>query len=80
MDDKLLEINDDEIELNFYLDGEEYVVLKNFDNKLENVYIAKVVPIDGEHDTLVSVTDEEYEKALDEYMLILEDLTEEENG
>lgn len=80
MEDKLIEVEDSEIEINFYVDGEEYVVLKNFDNKLDEIYIAKVVSIDESHDTLVSVTDEEYDKALDEYMSILEDLTEEDDG
>lgn len=79
MEDKLIEVEDSEIEINFYVDGEEYVVLKNFDNKLDEIYIAKVVSIDESHDTLVSVTDEEYDKALDEYMSILEDLTEEDD-
>ena len=79
MEDKLIEVEDSEIEVNFYVDGAEYVVLTNFDNKLDEIYIAKVVSIDESHDTLVSVTDEEYDKALDEYMSILEDLTEEDD-
>lgn len=40
------------------------------------MYIAKVVSIDDNYDTLVSVTDEEYEKAFDEYIAILEDALE----
>lgn len=78
MDEELIYVSDEDIEINFYVDGEEYVVLKNYDKDLGNVYIAKVVSIDENCDTLVSVTEEEYEKAFEEYMSILEESLEDE--
>lgn len=78
MENDLILVKDEDIEINFFLDGEEYVVLKSDDDKLEEVNIAKVVTVNDEYDTLASLTEEEYEKAFDEYIAILEDFVEDE--
>ena len=78
MYEQLVRVNDEDIEINFFLDGEEYVVLKSEDNNLENVYIAKVVNVDDDFEALASLTEEEYEKAYEEYLSILEDALEDE--
>lgn len=80
MDKEYITIDDKNIEMNFYVDGEEYVVLNSADNELDKVYLAKVVTIDEDIETLVSLTNEEYDKALEEYISILElELEDEDN-
>lgn len=79
MEDELINISEEDIEINFYVDGEEYVVLNNYGKNLDEVYIAKVVSVDDQHETLISIDGEEYDKALDEYISILEDITEDED-
>lgn len=75
MFDKLAEIKEEDIEINFMMDGDEYVVLKS-DEDQEAVYIGKVVSIDDDFETIVSLKDEEYDKAFDEYMSLIEDIEE----
>lgn len=77
MDNELINIFDEDIEINFMLDGEEYVVLTNsLDDG--NIYLGKIVSVDGEYDTIVSIEDEEeYQRALDEYASLVELETEE---
>ena len=70
------EITENEIKMNFIVDGEEYVVL-NEPEENDTILIAKVVDVDDEIQTLVSLTDEEYEKAFNEYISIIEDLEDE---
>lgn len=71
--DKLTEITNEEIIINFIIDGEEYVVL-NGPKDSEAILIAKVVDVDDNYQTIVSLTDEEYEKAFKEYISIIEDM------
>lgn len=73
MFDELVEVKEEDIEINFMMDGEEYVVLKNNEDT-DDVYIGQVVSIDDEYETIASVSDEKYEKALDEYISILEEV------
>ena len=77
MKDNLLPISDEDIEINFIIDGQEYVVLKSEHND-ENIYLGKIVEVDDEYDTIVSVDDEdEYRRALAEYVSLVEYETEE---
>lgn len=73
MFDELMEVKEEDIEINFIMDGEEYVVLKNNEDT-DDVYIGQVVSIDDEYETIASVSDEKYERALDEYISILEEM------
>lgn len=77
MQDDLLTIEEEDIEINFIIDGEEYVVLKSELND-KNIYIGKIISVDDEHDTIVSIEDEdEYKRALAEYVSLVEYETEE---
>lgn len=72
MSDELINISEEDIEINFIIDGEEYVVLKNEPGD-DEIYIGKIVSIDDEYDTIISIEDEEeYERALEEYASLIE--------
>ena len=70
MNEELINVRDEDIEINFIIDGNEYVVLKSDD---DNIYIGKIISVNEEYETIISVDDdEEYNKALAEYASILE--------
>lgn len=74
MENKLIEIKEEQIQLNFILDDTEYIVFteNEIPEEGDDLYFAKINYLDDGEEFLVNLSDEEYEKAKKEYESYLE--------
>lgn len=74
MKKELIEIKDEQIQLNFMLDGVEYIVFTENEEPEEgrDLYFAKIQYLDDGTEFLVNLSSEEFEKVKKEYESYLE--------